>query len=179
MFNLKLRLKLLHHHLYYSCFFPIFHSLRENSLKRCYYRQKPCLLPAFAALMSGIKTLVSQYSIFITTPILTLKDISLKRSVHLCILQCPLTQLKTQHKGANPLIRGSSFLFLLHWGLWTFLLLLLTLQTEGKQSGRLGWLKYSPCKSKAQTRRRLAAFLREHFSVDNETKELDSPMKRG
>lgn len=63
----------------------------------------------------------------------------------------PLTQLKTQHKGANPLIRGSGFLFLLDWILWTFLLLLLTLQTEGKQSSRLSWLKYSPCKSIAQT----------------------------
>lgn len=179
MFNLQLRTKLWHHHLYYSCFFPIFHSLRENSLKRCDYRQKLCLLPAFAALVSGIKTLVSQYSIFITAPILTLKDISLKHSMHLCILQCPLTQLKTQHKGANPLIRGSSFLFLPHWGLRTFLLLLLTLQMEGKQCSRLGWLKYSPCKSIAQTGRRLAAFLRERFSVDNETKELDRPLKQG
>lgn len=31
MFNLQLRIKLRHHHLYYSCFFPISHSLRENS----------------------------------------------------------------------------------------------------------------------------------------------------
>lgn len=31
MFNLQLRIKLRHHHLYYSCFFPIFHLLRENS----------------------------------------------------------------------------------------------------------------------------------------------------
>lgn len=43
------------------------------------------------------------------------------------------------------------FSFFLHWGLWTFLLLLLTLQTKGRQSSRLGWLKYSPCKSIAQT----------------------------
>lgn len=156
MFNLQLRIKLRHHHLYYSCFFFQFsiHWEKIVSLKCCYYRQKLCLLLEFAALVSGIKTLVSQYSIFITEPILTLKDISLKRSMHLCILQWPLTQLKTQHKDANPLIRGSGFLFLLDWILWTFLLLLLTLQTEGKQSSRLSWLKYSPCKSIAQTGRR-------------------------
>lgn len=160
MFNLQLRIKLRHHHLYYSCFFPIFHSLRENSELRALLLQAKAVFVAFVALMSGIKTLVSQSSIFITAPILTLKDISLKRSMHLCILQWPLTQLKTQHKGANPLIRESSFLFLLHWILWTFLLLLLTLQTEGKQSSRLGWLKYSHCKCIAQTGRRLASFLR-------------------
>lgn len=107
--------------------------------------------PAFVALMSVIKTLVSKYSLFIAAPILTLKDISIKCGMHLCIFLCPFAQLKTPHKGANPLIRGSTFLFFLHWGLWTFLLLLLTLQTKGKQSSRLGWFKYRRCKSIAQT----------------------------